>query len=111
MFSLLTIYIWLMTCEPGKALYEHYGHTAIRVLDTERKLDVCFNYGTFSFNTDNFYYKFVRGETYYMLSVKPTDEFMYDYDEEGRAVYSQELNMPEWNKRQLCAQSDRCDAL
>lgn len=103
MLSLLTVYIWLLTCAPGEQLYEHYGHTAIRVLDTERNLDLCFNYGTFSFNTDNFYYKFVRGETYYMLDVEPTEEFMYDYMEEYRPVYVQELNLPEANSMALYA--------
>ena len=93
MFKLLVIYISLLTCTPGEELYARYGHTAIRLQDTEAGVDWCFNYGTFSFDSGNFYWKFVRGETYYQLSVEPAEEFFADYAEEGREVYEQRLNL------------------
>ncbi len=95
MFKLLAIYISLLTCSPGEEMYARYGHTAIRLLDTEAKIDWCFNYGTFSFNSGNFYWNFVRGETYYQLSVEPAEDFFSDYAEEGRGVYEQRLNLTE----------------
>ena len=101
MLNLLTIYIWLLTCTPGDNLYEHYGHTALRVVDTEEQIDLCFNYGTFSFDTDNFYWKFVKGETWYMLSVEPTMFFLEDYVEEKRPVYMQELNLTDIQKKRI----------
>ena len=101
MLNLLTIYIWLLTCTPGEELYEHYGHTALRVQDTEMHTDLCFNYGTFSFDTDNFYWKFVKGDTWYMLSVEPTLFFMEDYVVEKRPVYMQELNLTDEQKKQI----------
>ncbi|MBP5476601.1 MAG: DUF4105 domain-containing protein [Paludibacteraceae bacterium] len=103
MFKLLAIYISLLTCSPGEELYAHYGHTAIRLQDTEAGIDWCFNYGTFSFNSGNFYWNFVRGETYYELSVEPTEEFFADYREEHREVYEQRLNL---NERQTIAMRD-----
>ncbi|MCR4663800.1 MAG: DUF4105 domain-containing protein [Paludibacteraceae bacterium] len=95
MFKLLVIYISLLTCSPGGELYTSYGHTAIRLQDTETQIDWCFNYGTFSFDSGNFYWNFVRGETYYQLSVEETSEFFYDYKEENRQVYEQRLNLTE----------------
>ncbi len=93
MLKLLAIYISLLTCSPGEELYAHYGHTAIRLQDTDAQIDWCFNYGTFSFNSGNFYWNFVRGETYYQLSVEPTVDFFSDYTEEHREVYEQHLNL------------------
>ena len=101
MFKLLDIYISLLTCSPGEELYAHYGHTAIRLQDTEAKVDWCFNYGTFSFEESNFYGKFVRGETYYQLSVETTEEFLSDYAEEHRAVYEQRLNLTDEQARAM----------
>ena len=82
----------LLTCTPGEQLYARYGHTALRVFDPDQQLDVIFNYGVFNFNTDGFYWKFVRGETWYELGAKPTKWFMIDYIEENRPVYEQVLN-------------------
>ena len=93
MFKLLIIYISLLSCTPGEELYARYGHTAIRLQDTENHIDAVFNYGVFSFNTDHFYWKFVKGETYYQLGIEPTRFFLADYDYEKRPVYEQYLNL------------------
>ena len=85
--------ISLLTCAPGKELYARYGHTAIRVLDEPNEIDIVFNYGIFDFNTDHFYWKFVRGETWYELGATPYKWFMYEYDLEKRPVYEQVLNL------------------
>ena len=85
--------ISLLTCTPGDELYARYGHTAIRICDTESKIDVVFNYGIFDFNTDHFYWKFVRGETWYELGATPYWWFMREYEEEQRPVYEQVLNL------------------
>ena len=85
--------ISLLTCTPGEELYARYGHTAIRVTDEANNLDLVFNYGIFDFNTDHFYWKFVRGETWYELGVSPYWWFMREYEEEHRPVYEQVLNL------------------
>lgn len=95
MFKLLVIYISLLTCTPGQELYSRYGHTAIRVQDTEKHSDFVFNYGTFTFNTDHFYWKFVKGETYYQLGIDPTSWFIEENTLENRTVYEQRLNLTE----------------
>lgn len=84
--------ISLLTCSPGKELYARYGHTAIRVCDEANDIDIVFNYGIFDFNTDHFYWKFVRGETWYELGASPYYWFMYEYNRDNRPVYEQILN-------------------
>ena len=85
--------ISLLTCTPGNELYARYGHTAIRVLDPQNRLDLVFNYGIFDFNTDHFYWKFVKGETWYELGATTMPWFMLEYEEEHRLVYEQVLNL------------------
>jgi hypothetical protein len=86
-------FISLITCTPGEELYARYGHTALRVCDPEARLDITFNYGIFSFDVDHFYWKFVRGETWYSLGTNSTRWFMESYAEEDRPVYEQVLNL------------------
>lgn len=85
--------ISLITCAPGQELYARYGHTAIRVCDPVNDLDYTFNYGVFDFEVDHFYWKFVKGETWYELGATPTWWFMREYREENRPVYEQVLNL------------------
>ena len=85
--------ISLLTCTPGEELYARYGHTAIRVCDPQNELDVAFNYGIFNFYTEHFYWKFVRGETWYELGASDMRWFMREYDFTQRPVYEQVLNL------------------
>ncbi|MBR1877851.1 MAG: DUF4105 domain-containing protein [Paludibacteraceae bacterium] len=85
--------ISLITCTPGEELYTRYGHTALRIYDPQNELDIAFNYGIFDFNTDHFYWKFVKGETWYQLGVSTMPWFLYEYRQTGRPVYEQVLNL------------------
>lgn len=96
-----TAQISLLTCSPGEELYARYGHTAIRVLDEANDMDIVFNYGIFDFNTDHFYWKFVRGETWYELGASPYRYFMYEYDRDNRPVYEQVLDLTAAQKELL----------
>ncbi|MBR1473825.1 MAG: DUF4105 domain-containing protein [Paludibacteraceae bacterium] len=96
-----TAQISLLTCSPGEELYARYGHTAIRVLDKVNDMDIVFNYGIFDFNTDHFYWKFVRGETWYELGASPYRYFMYEYDRDNRPVYEQVLDLTAAQKELL----------
>ncbi|MGM9836944.1 MAG: DUF4105 domain-containing protein [Paludibacteraceae bacterium] len=85
--------ISLLTCGPGEELYTRYGHTAIRVADPANQLDVVFNYGIFDFHTDHFYWKFMRGETYYQLGIESMRDFYWNYTYSQRSIYEQVLNL------------------
>lgn len=93
--------IQLLTCTPGTETWSKYGHTAIRVMDTENNLDIVFNYGIFDLMADDFYLKFVRGETYYQLGVDRYSSFAAFYKRIGRITYWQELNLSTAQNQQI----------
>jgi len=90
----------LITCEPGDALYAKFGHTAIRIKDA-KGMDIVFNYGIFDFRTEQFYWKFMRGHTDYMLGVYPTTNFLQEYRERKSTVWEQELDLTQSEKSRL----------
>lgn len=81
----------LITCWPGEEVYELCGHEAVRVKG--QGIDSVWNYGTFDFNAPGFIYRYVKGETDYMLSSYPFAWFMPEYIDAGRRVVEQELNL------------------
>jgi hypothetical protein len=83
--------ISLITCSPGTELYSTFGHSAIRISDPEHGLDSVYNYGTFDFNTPNFYLKFSQGKLDYMLSRQYWPYFQYEYIETNRWIKEQDL--------------------
>ena len=85
--------ISLLTCTPGEEIYTQFGHTAIRVCDPENQLDIIFHYGVFDFDTDFFYWKFIKGETWYELGATSLRRFLYEYQQTGRPVYEQVLHL------------------
>jgi hypothetical protein len=93
--------ISLITCSPGEEVYSKFGHTAIRINDPSKKLDLVFNYGVFSFETANFYLKFIKGETDYQLGAYETAYFLPEYKQRNSTVWEQILNMTVPEKRNL----------
>lgn len=88
-----TLEISLLTCAPGPDLYSLFGHTAIRVRDSVRKMDIVYNYGTFDDTDPLFYIHFMRGIMLYSLSAETLDTFMMEYEYDHRAVVEQVLNL------------------
>lgn len=86
-------YISVITCGSGEELYTSFGHSALRVQDAALGIDVVYNYGTFDFNTPNFYMKFCRGQLPYNLSRSKFENFLYSYELEKRWVTEQVLNL------------------
>ena len=93
--------IYLLTCTPGNQVWSKYGHTGIRVMDNTQKLDIVFNYGIFDLTSDDFYIKFVHGETYYQLGIESYRYFDNFYRHIGRITYWQELNLTLPQKQQI----------
>lgn len=91
----------VLTCGVGDELYSIFGHTALRFVDREQKLDVVFNYGTFDFSTPRFYSKFVKGDLMYHLSTDSYANFLYNYEQENRSVDEQFLNLTAAQKLQI----------
>jgi len=91
----------VITCGSGDQLYSIFGHTAIRVSDEAIDLDIIYNYGTFDFNTPNFYLKFVKGDLDYLLTTSTFEQFIYEYQQDNRDVFEQELALSPAQKQQL----------
>jgi len=93
--------ISILTCSPGDEMYSQFGHSAIRVKDPVNQIDLVFNYGTFDFNTPNFYMKFARGKLNYMLSYTSFNHFKKEYIFEKRGIIEQKLNLNEKSVQNL----------
>ena len=94
-------FISVLTCSEGEELYSAFGHSAIRVCDTEKNIDYVFNYGTFNFNTPNFYLKFANGKLNYMISYGYFKRFLPEYFKENRSVNEQILNLNSNEKQRI----------
>lgn len=89
----------LITCYPGPDVYALCGHSAIRV--RSQQMDSVWNYGMFDFSQSDFIYRFVKGETDYMLGAYPFAWFMPEYVRRGSRVVEQELNFSQQEARRL----------
>ena len=96
-----SINAYLLTCEPGKAIYELYGHTAIWIEDVTNGTDAVFNYGLFDFNTPHFVWRFTLGKTDYILGASRLSSFLREYSERGSEVYAQLLNLTQDESKRL----------
>ena len=72
--------------------YTMYGHAGYRVYDEQLGLDVTFNYGIFQFD-DTFLFRFVKGQTDYLVLPQPTSEYMDEYLSRGSRVEELHLNL------------------
>ena len=85
--------ISLLTCSAGPDAYERFGHAAIRIQDLRQGEDVVFHYGVFSFDAPHFVYRFVKGETDYMLGAEYTQHFIWRYQRSGLGMDEQVLRL------------------
>ncbi len=91
----------VITILPGDPLYSSFGHTAIRVRDDSADIDVGYNYGTFDFDEEGFYVKFLRGKLDYYLDRNRFDDVLYAYRMEERPVLEQRLNFTLEERQEL----------
>ncbi|MEO6252248.1 MAG: DUF4105 domain-containing protein [Ferruginibacter sp.] len=85
--------ISLLTCTPGEELYSTFGHSAYRVIDSNSVTDIVYNYGTFNFDDDGFYLKFVQGKLLYYVSTEQFSDFKYLYQATNRGITEQVLDL------------------
>jgi len=83
--------VWLITTGPGDAVWERFGHNALRVLDTETGRDVAYNWGIFDFNQVDFITRFLKGRMLYMMAPFSTAVMIDSYARANREVVMQEL--------------------
>lgn len=94
--------ISLLTNSPwSQEVYALFGHTAIRVQDSVNYTDVVFNYGIFDFNSSNFMYRFVKGETDYIIAAMNFNNYKREYQERGVGITEQVLNLTQNEKQNI----------
>lgn len=89
----------IVTCYPGPEIYELDGHSAIRIQGPG--VDSVWNFGMFDFAEPNFVYRFVKGDTDYMVGGYPFSWFMPEYRERGSRVVEQQINLTPEQARKL----------
>lgn len=93
--------ISLLIAAPGEEdVWTVYGHAGIGVKDTNQGIDITFNYGIFSF-TNDFVFKFIKGDTDYMLMPFETRYYIESYLALGRDVYDLKLDLREDEKQKM----------
>lgn len=95
-----SVRVEFITCSPGKEIYELEGHAGLRIYQPGGD-DLIMNWGLFDFRSDNFAYRFVKGDTDYLVGAIPTGIFVEYYAGEGRSVRAHELNLTADEKRSL----------
>lgn len=93
--------ISILSFGPGEAVYDLWGHTAIRINDPVRQLDKVYNYGTYDFKASNFLMKFLRGKLDYALSIQRYRSVVRAYKRENRWIKEQILALTNDEKEKL----------
>ena len=88
-----TAEVSIITVGPGSELYDKFGHSAFRINDQANGFDIAYNYGTYDFNTPNFYLKFAQGKLLYEISDSSFAHFYQNYVYQNRWVKEQVLNL------------------
>lgn len=96
----------ILTVGTADASHSLYGHTALRIKDETKNIDLVYNYGMFDFSTPNFMFKFVKGDLQYYAAAYPYADFEYSYRVENRSIYEQVLNMTVVEKQSLISKLD-----
>jgi Domain of unknown function (DUF4105) len=88
-FSILTV------DRADEELFQAFGHICIYLYDPVNQLDRVYSYGSFDFDTDNFYWKFITGQLPYQISVSNLQYTLLGYSAqyENRSVIQQNLEL------------------
>ncbi|SME96569.1 DUF4105 domain-containing protein [Pseudobacteriovorax antillogorgiicola] len=96
------IEVYLHTFDVGDMIYTNFGHTALRVKNTESGRDLIYNWGIFDFGDPlSFSLNYYQGNLIYKLGVYPAHQAMQRYRFEGRKVWQDKLNLNSDQKRIL----------
>lgn len=91
----------VLTQEKGSEIYALWGHTAIRIKDDSLGIDHIFNYGIFDFSSPNFAWRFVNGETDYILGINNLNDVWMEGVIRNLDLTEQTLNLTAGEKQRL----------
>lgn len=93
--------ISLLTIGTADELHSKFGHSALRIQDPSRDMDIVFGYGGFDFEAPFFYWKFTTGKLDYSMTGHRFPNFMENYKQENRWVHEQQLNLTQPERNEL----------
>lgn len=91
----------LVTCGQGESLESAFGHSALRMVDSAYGIDVVFNYGSFNYSYAEFYYRFLKGDPVFYLTIVPTPSFLQDYRQQNRGVIENAINLDSATRHEI----------
>ncbi len=83
----------LVTVGTGPAVFEMFGHNALRIRDPDRGLDVSYNWGVFDTGQEGFLRRFLLGDWRYWMAGLPSERMIARYAASDRGVVEQELDL------------------
>ncbi|MBP6627291.1 MAG: DUF4105 domain-containing protein [Arenimonas sp.] len=95
--------IGVVTMEPGEIFFERFGHNAIVVADAEAGTAIAYNFGYFDMAEPGFFGNFVQGRMQYQLVALPLDRDLARYEQLGRGVGLQWLDLTPAQATRLAA--------
>ena len=97
-----SVEVGLLTCSPHNEVYSLYGHSALHWHDLRTGQHFVFNYGVFDYRKPHFVWRFMMGQTDYMLECTTNLARWCDYYRKwGSEVKEQVLNLTPAEKRNL----------
>ena len=100
--ALDSVEVGLITCSPHDEVYSLYGHTALHCRDLRTGRDYVFNYGVFDYKKPHFVWRFIMGQTDYMLEcISDLQAFCSYYKRWGSQVKEQILDLTPTEKARL----------
>ncbi len=99
-----SVEVGLLTCSPHQEVYSLYGHTALHWHDLRTGEHWVFNYGVFDYKKPHFVWRFILGQTDYMLECTGNLKRWCDYYRKwGSEVKEQVLDLTPAEKLRLQA--------
>jgi hypothetical protein len=94
--------VTLVTFEPGRQVFERYGHNAIWIHDAATGADELYDWGRFSFAKPHFLLRFIQGRMWYSMGFESDAQgVIAAYVAAGRKVWTQELAIPPAERARL----------
>lgn len=100
-------FVSVITCSPTPGYEGGFGHSALRIQDASLKIDVIFNFGSYSTNQSFFAYRILQGTVVSYLDGEPFKKFADRYRSEGRGINEYYLNISREQKQSLWEELNR----
>lgn len=83
----------LITVAPGNELNDAFGHTLLWIYDPANGIDKAYNFGEYDYDTDNFYWKFIKGQLPYKMGYYPLNVYQQYYQKQNRKMTEQVMSL------------------